>query len=139
MSVSGHFFRPGPTPLSSGPRSPLALGWMNGFASGAGNRGLTATGPPCRKAICGEDLTGVGLGPVYVIRQRLRQIGSEVGFMISGYCRKRAEEARVEARVRHNDRDSWLKIAEKYDRLADEMARREAAAAVKGIEKLAAA
>jgi hypothetical protein len=59
--------------------------------------------------------------------------------MISGYCRKRAEEARREAKVQHNDRDSWLKIAEKYERLADEMARREAALAVKAIEKLAAA
>jgi hypothetical protein len=59
--------------------------------------------------------------------------------MISGYCRKRAEEARLEAKVQHNDRDSWLKIAEKYDRLADEMARREAAVATRAIEKLAAA
>ena len=54
--------------------------------------------------------------------------------MTSNKCRQRAEAARQEAK-RVNDRDSWLQIAQKYDRLADELDRREDARATKMARK----
>jgi hypothetical protein len=56
--------------------------------------------------------------------------------MTSGDCRKRAEEARQEARrVKQDNKNSWLQIAEKYDRLADELDRRDDARAAKTSKK----
>ncbi len=53
--------------------------------------------------------------------------------MISKDCRKRAEEARQRSRqLKHHDRDTWLQIVEKYDRLADDLDRRDARALMKG-------
>lgn len=52
--------------------------------------------------------------------------------MISKDCRRRAEEARQRARqAKHHDRDTWLQIAEKYDRLADDLDQRDTRAVLK--------
>lgn len=44
-------------------------------------------------------------------------------FMTGNDCRKRAEAARQAATRHRRDRDIWLLIAEKYDRLADDLDR----------------